>query len=206
MSLTLYGYRYSVYCWVVRLVLAEKAIDSAQWVDVNPFTKNAAATNPHPFNRVPLCKHHDNQTDVELFETHAISQYLDDVFPSPGQLQPTDPLARARMQQFISITDSYAYPALVRGVFEQEIVAPKWGLASEPENLSQHLTESARVLGALDALVANPAALVGDTTTLADLQLAPMMAYFTQAPAGAALLRQYPRLLDWWAHWRQHRH
>ena len=199
MSLTLYGYHYSVYCWTVRLVLAEKSIADARWIEINPFSDNAAATNPHPFNRVPFCV----EGDLELFETRAITQYLDDRYPIQGALQSTNATARARMQQLLSITDNYVYPALVRGVFEQEIVVPKWGLPAQPGVLQQALTESAQVLTILEGLVAGANLVSEDRVTLADLQLVPMIDYFSQAPSGATMLRDFPKLDAWWRHWRQ---
>ena len=199
MSLTLYGYHYSVYCWTVRLVLAEKSIADARWIEINPFSDNPAASNPHPFNRVPFCI----DQNLELFETRAITQYLDDRYPCEGALQPTNAPARARMQQLLSITDNYVYPALVRGVFEQEIVVPKWGLTAQSDILQRALTESARVLATLEGLVAGANLVSPDRVTLADLQLAPMIAYFSQASAGAAMLREFPKLEAWWRHWRQ---
>jgi len=186
------------------MVLAQKSLN-ADWVDVNPFTEPSARNpnshdNPHPFNRVPFFHH----GCVELFETTAICQYLDDEFPTAGELQPTTTLERARMRQVISITDQYAYPALVRGVFENVIVVPKWGLPPNPAGLREAINESNRVLTALSDLVAGPGGMVANQPTLADAQLAPMMAYFTQAPQGAELLAAFPPLQHWWASWRNH--
>jgi glutathione S-transferase len=45
----------------------------------------------------------------KLYETGAIARYIDEVFPGP-KLQPADPKRRARMMQFISVSDSYTYP------------------------------------------------------------------------------------------------
>ena len=186
------------------MVLAHKS-QSADWVDVNPFTEPAELTpdsqgNPHPFNRVPFCQH----DDLALFETAAICQYLDDQFPTAGELQPTAAIDRARMRQIISMTDQYAYPALVRGVFENVVVVPKWGLPPNPKGLQKAVRESKRVLAALSDLVAGPSGMVANQPTLADAQLAPMMAYFTQAPQGTKLLADYPPLQHWWASWQNH--
>jgi len=48
-------------------------------------------------------------------------------------------------------------------------------------------------LAALEPLVAEGG------PTLADLHLGAMMAYFTLAPEGAALLQRHPGLAAWWA-------
>jgi glutathione S-transferase len=38
----------------------------------------------------------------------------------------------------------------------------------------------------------------GQNFTLADCHLAPMIGYFAQAPEGAAALKAYSELSDWW--------
>ena len=43
---------------------------------------------------------------------------------------------------------------------------------------------------------------MGERLSLADLHLGPMMACFTAAPQGAAMLWGYPKLSAWWRRMR----
>src|SRR5262245_1363272 len=89
----LHGYRYSVYNRIARLALAEKGV-AYERVEVNPFAPDVPASYLalHPFNRVPTLVH----DGFALYETGAITRYVDRAFPSPS-LQPATPRALARM-------------------------------------------------------------------------------------------------------------
>src|SRR6266852_6085361 len=96
-TLVLHGYRYSVYVRIARLALAEKGV-AYDRVEVNPFAPDVPADYfaLHPFGRVPTLVH----DDFALYETGAITRYLDETFAGP-RLQPTVPRERARMTQII---------------------------------------------------------------------------------------------------------
>ena len=195
MTPVLHGYRPSVYVRVARLALAEKGVTYDQ-VEVNPFAADAppAYLALQPFNRVPTLVH-DGFT---LYETGAITRYVDRAFAGPS-LQPTDLRALARMDQIIGIVDSYAYWPLVRQVYVHAVGLPRRGQAGDPEEIAGGLAAAAKVLGALEGLVADASFLVGPALSLADLHLLPMITYFTEAPEGVALLSRHPRLDNWFA-------
>ena len=196
MGLVLHGYQYSVYNRIARLTLAEKEL-SYERVEVNPFDPDrpVAYLTLHPFNRVPTLVH-DGFT---LYETGAITRYLDRAFPDPA-LQPTDPKAMARMDQIIGVVDSYGYWPMVRQVFSHGYFRPRRGLEGDRTEVARGLEASTRVLAALEALAATDTFIAGPTLSLADLHLAAMAAYFTAAPEGAAMMREHPRLDRWWGH------
>jgi glutathione S-transferase len=106
-ELRVFGAQYSVYVRIVRLTLAEKGIEY-QLVPVDIF----AETGPppgylerHPFGRIPAFDH----DGFSLYETGAITRYIDDVFHRP-RLQPPDVRERARCNQLMSIVDNYHIP------------------------------------------------------------------------------------------------
>ena len=118
---TLFGASYSVYVRVVRLVLAEKGVSYRQ-VDTDVFDPGGPPADYlriHPFGRIPAF-HHDG---FRLYETGAITRYVDEAFSGP-KLQPDQPKSRARMNQVISILDSYAYHTLVWDIFVERVRAP----------------------------------------------------------------------------------
>jgi len=194
MPLVLHGYRYSVYVRIVRLALAEKGV-AYDRVEVNPFAPDVpmAYLALHPFGRVPTLVH----DDFALYETGAITRYLDRTFAGPA-LQPDQPRALGRMDQIISVVDSYGYWPLVRQVFSHRVFRPAIGQPADEAEVGRGLAGAAKVLAALEVLAAPDAFLVGPALSLADLHLGAMLAYFAAAPEGAALLRNHPRLAAWW--------
>lgn len=194
MTVVLHGYQYSVYVRIARMALAEKGVVYER-VEVNPFAADvpAAYLAMHPFHRVPVLVH----DEFVLYETGAITRYVDETFSGP-QLQPTAPRERARATQIISIVDSYAYWPMVRQVFSHSVFRPRVGDPVDPVEIRRGLEGSARALDALEALAAGGEFLIGDRLSLADLHLAPMIAYFCAAPEARELLPQYLKLSAWW--------
>lgn len=194
MTLILHGYRYSVYVRIVRLVLAEKGLAYEQ-AEVNPFAPDVPADYLalHPFGRVPTLVHEG----FALYETGAISRYVDRAFPGPA-LQPADAQRLARMDQIMGVVDAYAYWPLVRQVFVHDVVRPHRGTAGDVAELKKGLEAAAKTLDALQALAEADAWLTGPDISLADFHLGAMVAYFAQSPRGAELLAARPQLAGWW--------
>lgn len=119
MALVLHGFRYSVYVRVARIALAEKGL-AYEHVEVDPFAPDMPIEylDLHPFKRVPTLV----DGDFVLYETEAITRYIDEAFPGP-MLQPTEPRHRARMAQIISVIDSYGYVSMVRHVAGERVFA-----------------------------------------------------------------------------------
>ena len=195
MTVQLYGYQYSVYAWIARLAMHEKGI-SYTWVEVNPFAKDVPTDYlaMHPFGRVPTLVH----GDFVLFETSAITRYVDEAFQGP-RLQPVNPEGRGRVSQIISIIDSYAYWPLVRQVFSHGVFRPRLGHPADPIEYQRGLEAAPSVLRALDRLAGGGGFLVADSLSLADIHLAPMIGYFASDPNGGTLFAQHHRLSTWWS-------
>ncbi|SFS15973.1 glutathione S-transferase family protein [Yoonia litorea] len=193
-SVLLYGYRYSVYTWIARFILTEKAIDFRE-IAVDPFSSepDPRYLKLQPSGRVPTLDHNG----FALYETAAITRYCDAVMPG-RPLTPTDPKRAARMAQVIAIADHEGYVPLVRQVFAHAVFRPAEGLSADADTVQQGLTTAKTVLSALEAIAAEGLVLDGETFTLADGHLAPMIAYFAQAPAGLTALQDYPSLFAWW--------
>jgi glutathione S-transferase len=194
-TIELHGYRYSVYAWIARLSMHEKRVNY-EWVEVNPFAKDVPTDYlaMHPFGRVPTLVN----GDFVLFETGAITRYVDEAFPGPA-LQPNKPEDRGRVSQIISIIDSYAYWPLVRQVFSHGVFRPRMGHPADPIQYQRGLEAALLVLRTLDQLAGEGSFLVADSLSLADIHLAPMIAYFTSDPNSETLLKQHVRLSTWWS-------
>src|SRR5215470_704444 len=194
MTVVLHGYQYSVYVRIARMALGEKGV-AYERAEVNPFAPDmpSAYLAMHPFRRVPVLVH----DGFVLYETGAITRYVDEAFPGP-RLQPTAPRERARMTQIISIIDSYAYWPMVRQVYSHAVFRPRIGQPADAAEIRAGVEGSRRALGALEALAAWEGFLIGSEISLADLHLAPMIAYLTAAPEARGLIAGFPRLSAWW--------
>ena len=94
------------------------------------------------------------------------------------------------MDQIIGVVDSYGYWPLVRQVFSHRVFRPAIGQPVDEAEVGRGLAGAAKVLAALEALAAPDAFLVGPTLSLADLHLGAMIAYFTAASEGRAMLAE----------------
>jgi glutathione S-transferase len=181
-----FGAAYSVYVRAARLALEEKGV-AYDLVEIDVFGLAGAPADHlarQPFGRIPAFEH----GDFHLYETAAITRYVDEAFGGPA-LQPQTPRLRARMAQVISILDSYAYRTLVRDFYVGSLNRARVEAA----------IPSARVcLRALDDARGDGPWFAGSTLSLADLHAAPMFAYFLLAEEAAALMSPHPGLAVWW--------
>jgi glutathione S-transferase len=189
----LHGYRYSVYTRIARLALLWKHVEH-ETIEVDPFAGLPEAySSLHPFGRVPVLTH----GAFRLFETGAITRYVDRAFPGRS-LQPGGAPALARMDQVISVVDSYACWPMVRQVSSHAFFRPFLGEESSREEIDAGLEASRRVLSFLDGVAGEGLVLSGRDFTLADCHLAPMIDYFVRAAEGKAALSSHPALQRWW--------
>lgn len=191
---TLRGYQFSVYNRIARVTLHEKGV-SYETEEIDPFADDVPQhyLQRHPFSRVPVLSH----GAFDIYETTAIGRYIDAAFDGP-RLVPVDVERIAHCAQVISIVDSYGYRPMVRQVFAHRIFRPAIGKVSDEDEIENGLVASQPVLQALDNFASEAHVLDRQAFTLADCHLAPMIAYFAQAPEGDAALRDYASLTTWW--------
>jgi glutathione S-transferase len=190
-----FGAPYSVYVRAVRLALEEKGV-KYELVPVDIFAIDGAPVEHltrHPFGKIPAFEH----DGFRLYEAGAITRYVDEVFPGP-RLQPDDPRCRARMNQIISVLDSYAYRTLVWDIYVERVSRPASGGMADKEKIASALPKAEVCLSALSELMGEASWLAGSAITLADLHAAPIFAVFRLAPEGAKLLGHENRLRGWW--------
>ncbi|MGH6932928.1 MAG: glutathione S-transferase family protein [Dongiaceae bacterium] len=193
---TVFGPAYSTYTRTVRLALEEKGVDY-KLEEVNILAgegQQPVHLARQPFGKVPALGH----DGFMLYETAAIGRYVDDAFPGP-KLQPGDAKRRARMTQIFSVIDSYAYPNVIGKVVWQRLVTPLLGGTPDDKIVAEAMPQVEKSAAALESLAdgAGPF-LCGAEINLADLHLAPIMAYFSQTPEGKKVLGNSPRLNRWW--------
>lgn len=192
---TLFGAGYSVYVRAVRLALEEKGVPY-RLEEVDVFANGGPPPDyhrRHPFCRIPAFEH----DGFRLYEAGAITRYIDEVFPGPT-LMPDTPEARARVNQIISILDSYAYRTWVWDIFVERIVVPSDGGESDETKIADALPRAETCLAAIEDLMQAESYFLGSEPTLADLHAAPMIALFRLAPEGERMLAGRSRWKGWW--------
>lgn len=197
---TVYGSDYSVYVRIVRLALEEKGVEY-DLVPVDVFDKPSPEfyRQFHPFERIPAFEHEG----FTLYETGAITRYVDETFHGAA-LMPISARERARANQIVSIADNYAYPNLVWGYYVELVSNPAVGKVNDRHKMDDARKTTRLCLDAISDLAGPAPWLVGGSTSLADLYLAPMVDYFLMAEEAREMFDTYPRMTSWWVAKTEH--
>jgi len=197
-EIKIYGAGASNYVRTVRLACEEKGV-AYDLVPVGDNTPGALKSVEHfarhPFGRIPVMEH----GDFRLFESMAISRYIDEAFDGPA-LQPKDVAERARMTQWISATQDYLISSMIGGNV-RHFVFPKTA-DGKPDMAA---IEEGRPLVREHILILEKAlegrtVLAGDDVSLADLLLLPVLHYLGAMPGGMAFFEGCDNLYRWWEH------
>ena len=187
-DVVLHTERFSPYGWTARLAAQEKGVHHSI-APVN--TQTDAHLRLHPFRKMPVLVH----GDVVIYETLAITHYLDRAFGGPS-LQPDDVMGQTTVLRWISIVNSYVFP--VMNGLVKERTAGSW--RAEPTNdavlasLRQPLAEQ---LALIDKAVMEHAFLAGSSFTLADAFLFPQLHFAAFTPEGGEAIAAAPAAAAW---------
>lgn len=201
---TLHGLSRSVYTRIARIALEEKGVGYSliETEIFGPGGASAEHLRRQPFGRIPVLEH----STFTLYETQAITRYVDEAFPGPALLPPGTQ-ARARMNQAVGILDAYAYRPMIWGVVVPRLAPPAPGTVPDEAAIAAALVAARTALGALEALAAGSApeglGLVSPELSLADAHAYPILRLFSLAPEGRAAIEAHPRLHAWMAGLRQ---
>ena len=189
---TLHGPGFSTYVRSVRITLAEKGVV----YDLNEFNFLEGwpdgYENLHPFKKVPVLEH----DGLTLYETTAIMTYINAAFDGPALLS-EKPAECAKSLQTIGIVDSYAYNALITRTFIQRAVVPMLGGTADESMIEGARGDCERVISVLNGRVTGQDYFGGDSVSLADCHVVPVIHYTGQIPEGQALLSKAPALTAW---------
>ena len=183
-TLTLYGFPQSSYVRTARMALAEKGVAYAY----EPVALHSEAIKAlHPFGRVPALR----DGDFTLYETTAIVRYIDESFDGPSLIE-TNVAKRARMEQYASLINCHGYDAMIRRYVLQYVLAKE--NAPDRTVIDKAVPEIKSLLEVFDRAYGPRNTLAGDTVTLADLLLAPIVFYLGKFPESKALLAGAPNV------------
>ena len=180
-SVTLLGDPRSTYTRSARMGLAEKGI-RYRLQRCGPHTPEIGEL--HPWGRIPAFR----DGDVQLFETTAILRYVEEAFPGPTLL-PQNIRDRALAEQWASAVNAYFYDLAVRRYVLQHLFNKDD--ASVRDAAAKELPAA---LGRFEAGYSRPF-LAGQSPTLPDFLLAPIVGYLEAFPESKAMLSNCPKLM-----------
>jgi glutathione S-transferase len=169
----------STYTRVVRMVCEEKAID---YTMTDVLLGAPELSTIHPFGRMPVLRH----DDIELFESKAIATYLDKVFPAPFVL-PSEPKLLALTEQWVSVVNTLIDHTIIRTYLFAYIAPGTPDGSPNRAKIDEVMPALKQQVAVLDRAVAR-GYMVGDSFTLADINLMPLLHRLKLPPEGAAAL------------------
>jgi len=193
-KMTLWGFDGSTYVRTIKMLLAEKGATDFEQMQVNVLAgepRKAEHLARHPFGKVPVLDHNG----MRILETSAIARYLNDVLPGKS-LVPASPQDRARMDMVMGILDSYGYGALVGGVAAYHLFPDFVG--GKNEAMLKAGIENGRKVIEFAMKTKGDSTFVAGELSLADLYLAPVLAYVSLTPDAKSVF-EVKGFADWWA-------
>lgn len=180
-ELQIIGAPQSNYVWVTRIACHEKGVPYTL-VPAMPHTPEIDAI--HPFGKIPAMRH----GDLTLCESRAICFYIDHAFAGPP-LAPLDPVGGAQAEQWISLVNTTIDPLLVRQYLGAYFFPGTPDGRPNRAVIDAALPKMERHFSVLDRAVAKTGHLVGDSITLADMNLLPILFYLDKLPESRVMLR-----------------
>jgi glutathione S-transferase len=182
-DITLWGFDGSTYVRTVKMLLAEKGVTAFRQVPLNVLKgepRSEEHRQRHPFGKVPVL----DFDGVRVLETAAIARFLNDKLPGTS-LIPANAEDRARMDMVIGIIDSYGYGALLGGVAAYHLFPDFVGGRNDAAR--QQGLETGRTVIDFIMKTRGSSPFIAGALSLADLYLAPVIAYVAMTPDKDAL-------------------
>jgi glutathione S-transferase len=188
-DVVVYGFPQSGFVRTTCMTLEEKGVDYVR-EDLDMGSESHKAL--HPFAKMPILKHED----FVVYETSAITRYIDQVFDGMA-LQPAEPRAYARMNQWISAHNHYYIAAIARELLLPRLLYPSQGIEVDEDKIAQAMPEIEHQVSVVDQTLSQSPYLAGDTLSLADLFVIPIFAYLEMTPEGDGLRSKFPAVERW---------
>ncbi|HLY78615.1 MAG TPA: glutathione S-transferase family protein [Caulobacteraceae bacterium] len=154
-----------------------------------PTLKGPEHTARHPFGRVPAI----DDDGFKLYETQAITRYLDAAYGAPRALTPRDPKVEARMNQVIGVIDWYFFaPNSAMTLGFNRVVAPKLGFPVNEEAVTASLPQTKYCIEVLAGFLESSPYMAGDVFSLADIHAGTQFDLLSSAPEAVEMLKGTP--------------
>ena len=187
--ITVYSIPGSPFGRAVLATMAEKGATCRFVAVAPPAHKGPEHLARHPFGRVPAI----DDDGFKLYETQAITRYVDAVYGAPRALTPRDPKAEARMNQVIGVIDWYFFaPNSAMTLGFNRIIAPKLGFPVNEEAVAASLPATRQCIEILAGFLGERAYIAGDAFSLADIHAGTQLDLLATAPEAAEMLKGTP--------------
>ena len=190
MALEIIGFPRSNFVRTVRMVAQEKGV-AYDHIPAMPHSDEVKAINP--LGLIPVMRH----DDLELPESHAIARYIDTAFDGPA-LVPGDPKSAANINRWVSTVNTAVDQMFMRKyVVEYAFHRDADGNVVR-DVIDKTIKRLPKMFAMLDDAVAD-GFLGGDTFTMADCFLMPILAAVQNFPEGKACMENSPNLQAYFA-------
>ena len=189
-DLKLFGFPQSTYVRTARLACEEKGV-AYEIVPTQIGTPENLAV--HPFGKIPAMSH----GDFKCYETAAICRYVDEAFDGPA-LQPADAEGRALMTQWISAGNRYYDADIVRQVVLERFAPRLFDREPDEARIKDAMPRIEREMDVVNAWLGDHKFLAGDTISIADFFMLPILFYFYMTPEGKPLCDGAAGVMRWW--------
>ena len=190
MALEIIGFPRSNFVRTVRMVAQEKGVPY-EHIAAMPHSDEVKAINP--FGYIPVMRH----DGLDLVESYAIAHYIDTAFDGPA-LVPTEPRAAAVVNRWIMTVNTTVDQMIMRKyVVEYAFHKDKDGNVVR-DVIDQTVKRLPKMFKFLDAAVAD-GYLGGDSFSMADCFLVPMLAGVQTFPEGKENMANSPNLQAYFA-------
>ncbi len=200
--LRLFGPRISTYSRIASMVAEEKG---APWEIIPTDPKSVDHRARHPYGRAPALEWDSPDGGrVCLYETIAIASFIDGHFGTPWALTPDAPLARAAMQQWISIVDQYMFRVIDGEFVLPAIVTRLTGQQPDDDRARKALGPMAYMFDQVEAQLKDRPHLAGQDLSLADIWMIALVDPLRLSGASLKLIEERPQFFDWYERLRNH--
>jgi len=184
-TLEILGFPQSNFVWMTRIACAEKGVAPV----VTPLTPHCPEIDAiHPFGKIPAMRH----GDFTLCETRAICAYVERAFDGPS-LIPTDPKAAAKVEEWLSLVMTTIDRAVIRDYLILYLFPSTPDGKPDRARIDAGLPAVIKSLKTIEAAVGS-GHLVGDSFTLADAFVTPILYYAARGAESGEYVKNSPAL------------
>lgn len=189
-KLQIIGTSLSNFVRTARMAAREKGVEY-ELVEVMPRSDQARAL--HPGGMIPAMRHGDRT----LFESRAITRYIDEAFDGPP-LMPRHPWKAAQAEQWLAYVATSVDKAVIRELVHAYFFSQKPDKSPDRDVVDHAAKRIERQFAALGKALETTGYLSGDSFGLADMYAMPIISQSRVTPEGKELMAKTPSLLAYY--------
>lgn len=189
-KLQIIGTALSNFVRTARMAAREKGVEY-ELVEIMPRSDQARAL--HPGGMIPAMK----DGDRTLFESRAITRYIDEAFDGPP-LMPRDPWKAAQAEQWLAYVATSVDKAVIRELVHAYFFSTKPDKSPDRDIVDRAAKRIELQFAALGKALEKTGYLSGDSFGLADMYAMPIISQSRVTPEGKELMAKTPTLLAYY--------